>query len=184
MRRGPEASWGSQDIRRGIPNAPYLLGTTRFAPRTGRVTRRGPRPARGVPRPAVTPFCRSVVCSPNSDPPRCRAAGFPRESRLSRGVDLLLGYVNLHGRIQLADLRQRAYGREVTPVGVVQPLLVVVALGWGHALAHAACVKALEELDLQPGEYYPLRKKPLQMTAMPRSLSGAGCPVRRAGRSG
>jgi hypothetical protein len=86
--------------------------------------------------------------------------------RLTRGVDLLLSYVDLrYGRSfeELAHLSQRPDRREVAPISLVQPLLMEAALSDGHTtfLGHAARVEALKELNLEPGGHDPLGKKPL-----------------------
>src|SRR5215213_7604837 len=88
----------------------------------------------------------------------------PSVARLTRGVDLLIGYVDLRYGCpfeELADLSQRADRRKVAPISLVQPLLMVAALSDGHTLGHAARIEALEELNLEPGGHNPLGKKPL-----------------------
>ena len=85
--------------------------------------------------------------------------------RLTRSVDLLIGYVDLrYGSSfeELAHLSQRPDRREVAPISLVQPLLMVAALSDSHTpLGHAARVEALKELNLEPGSHHPLCKKPL-----------------------
>ena len=84
--------------------------------------------------------------------------------RLTRGIDLFIGYVDLrYGSSfeELAHLSQRADRREVAPISLVQPLLMVAALSDGHTLGHDARVEALKELNLEPGGHDPLCKKPL-----------------------
>jgi hypothetical protein len=100
----------SQDgSRRWLPCLPCPLAKTDRSARSNQGARRGLRPAcRDLSR-AVRPFCRSVVCSRASEPLRCRAVGFPRGSRLFRSVDLLLGYVDLHRRTQLAEMSECAW---------------------------------------------------------------------------
>src|SRR5215213_15453 len=85
-------------------------------------------------------------------------------ARLTRGVDLLIGYVDLRYGCtfeELAHLSQRTDRREVAPISPVQPLLMVAALSDSHTLGHAARVEALKELNLEPGSHDPLCKKPL-----------------------
>lgn len=88
-----------------------------------------------------------------------RSAG-PTSLRLPRRVDLLLGYVDLHSRTQLADLSERADRREVSPVRLVESLLAVVVLDRGFAL-HPDRVEALNYLHLQPGGHHPLGQQAL-----------------------
>src|SRR5215208_3777515 len=84
--------------------------------------------------------------------------------RLTRSVDLLIGYVDLrYGSSfeELAHLSQRPDRREVAPISLVQPLLMVAALSNSRTLGHAARVEGLKELNLEPGSHDPLCKKPL-----------------------
>ncbi len=57
-----------------------------------------------------------------------------KEACLTGGIDLLLRYVDLKCRPHLADLRQRAHGREVPPVRTVEALLPELVLDDGPSL--------------------------------------------------
>ena len=85
---------------------------------------------------------------------------------LAGRVYLFFGYVDLHRRSHLADLGERADGREVVPMRPVETLLIVVALVYG-VITRVRSVQALKELDLQPCGDDALRQEKLQWRGVP-----------------
>src|SRR5215218_8031381 len=158
---------GAQDrqarARRGA-HAPEVRALLAALPREGRARRaqaRRGRPARRrLERQGIAGYLR--VHTPSST----RFAHNDEPITLAGRVHLFFGYVDLHRRSHLADLGERADGREVVPMRPVKTLLIVVALVYG-VITRVRSVQALKELDLQPCGDDSLRQKKLQWRGVP-----------------